>query len=536
MVFAGVFELLFLLSNLTVNLLLDLSELQLGAEHLVLLGLQGGLGLLQGGLQLLLLHLQTASLFVQLVDGAASISQLVQEILDLVSEVLVLPADHIQLLNNLVVSGLQSEDLAAVVASLGPAGIELGHEVVSLALPLPDNLVKVVSSLLRDHGGGVSPLVLHGDLLQLSLQAVLALLGGGDLGVEGVDGLLSLVHAATELGLAALQLVNSSESLSLVLGLPQLDLSLGLGESLQGVVLLLGLLVNAHLEDLALSAEHLELGQQGGSVAGLGVSQSLGVLQLGAQGDLALAQVPDGSLGLLDLARQVLGLNLQLLPGGVGLVESPGQLVQLGVGLYNEPLGHLAVALSVGALSHGLVQSLAGVHQVPLHTSLVLLSFRLHLVEAVNVLPHLRHGVVVFAPQSCQGALVLNVGLLQLSLQLGQLGLSLLVELDLSASVGPGFLQAARQILDVPGEDGPVLLSLGSRLSLDNKFFIKLINPALELLDLLGVLAAQSVLVLNLGAHRAQLLLLPHHRLLQLRPHPLQVSHGLLGQLEVALN
>ena len=165
----------------------------------------------------LFIHLESPALFVKLVDGAASITKLVKQILDLVSEVLVLPADHIELLNNLVVSGLQAEHFGAVVASLGPAGIQLGHQVVSLALPLPNNLVEVVSSLLGDDGSGVGPLVLHGDLLQLSLQAVLALLSGGDLRVEGVDGLLSLIHTATELGLPTLELVNSSKSLSLVL-------------------------------------------------------------------------------------------------------------------------------------------------------------------------------------------------------------------------------------------------------------------------------------------------------------------------------
>merc|ERR1719443_503377 len=278
MVFAGVLELLFLLSNLAVNLLLDLSKLKLSSENLVLLSLESSFGLLKSRLELLLLNLETASLFVQLVDGAASITKLIQKILDLISQVLVLPADNIQLLNHLVVGGLEAEHLGAVVAGLGPAGVKLSHEVVSLALPLANNLVKVVSSLLGDDGGGVGALVLHGDLLQLGLKTVLGLLGGGNLGVEAVDGLLGLHHAAGQLGLASLQLVNTSKSLSLVLGLPELDLGLGLGQGLQGVVLLVRLLVDAHLEVLALGAEHLELGQEGGSVSGLSIGQPLGVL------------------------------------------------------------------------------------------------------------------------------------------------------------------------------------------------------------------------------------------------------------------
>merc|ERR1712155_87401 len=149
----SILELLLLLGDLAVDLLLDLAQLQLSSRHLVLLSLQSTLGLLQGRLQLLLLHLQTAPLLVQLVDGAASVSQLVQQVLDLISEVLVLAADHIQLLHHLVMGGLQAEHLGAVVAGLGPAGLQLG------------------------------------------LQAVLALLGGSNLGVEAVNGLLSLHDA-----------------------------------------------------------------------------------------------------------------------------------------------------------------------------------------------------------------------------------------------------------------------------------------------------------------------------------------------------
>merc|ERR1740123_1885631 len=244
-VLTGVVELLLLLANPAVDLLLHLSQLQLGAEHLVLLGLQGALGLLQSSLQLLLLSLQSAALFVQLVDGAASISQLVQEILDLVSEVLVLTADNVQLLVGLIQGGLEAEPLGVEVAALRVAGIELGHQVVSLGLPLTDNLVEVTAALLGDNGSGVGPLVLHGQVLHLSVHPGLGLLGGSDLGVEALNDLLSLLDTGSQLVPASLQLINAAESLHFVLRLPQLDLSLSLGQSLQGVVLLLVLLVTS---------------------------------------------------------------------------------------------------------------------------------------------------------------------------------------------------------------------------------------------------------------------------------------------------
>merc|ERR1719481_2315288 len=71
MVLAGVLELLFLLSNLAINLLLDLSKLKLGSEDLVLLSLKSGL-------ELLLLNLKATSLFVKLMDGASTITKLVK--------------------------------------------------------------------------------------------------------------------------------------------------------------------------------------------------------------------------------------------------------------------------------------------------------------------------------------------------------------------------------------------------------------------------------------------------------------------------
>merc|ERR1719189_1534691 len=351
MVLASILELLLLLGDLAVNLLLDLAQLQLSSQHLVLLSLQSPLGLLQGGLQLLLLGLQTAPLLVQLVDGAASVSQLVQQVLDLVSQVLVLAADDVQLLVGLVKSGLQAEPLVAVVASLRVGGVQLSHQVVSLGLPLTDNLVEVLAALLGDAGSGVGPLVLHGQLLKLRVHASSRLLGRSNLGVQSLDVLLGLGDLGGQLVLGSLKLVNAAKSLGLVLGLPQLDLRLGLAQRLENVVLLLRLLVDLHPQVLRLRAESLELGEKGSAVASLTVGELLGVLQLGSQGDLVLLQSSDGVLSLLNLARQVLGLDEQLLLGGVSVVEGAGQLVLLLVGLNDQALGHLAVLLHVGALT-----------------------------------------------------------------------------------------------------------------------------------------------------------------------------------------
>ena len=64
--------------------------LRLGALvlYLVLLLLEGTLGLLKSSLQLLLLDLEPPPLLVQLVDGAATIAKLVKQVLDLIGKVL----------------------------------------------------------------------------------------------------------------------------------------------------------------------------------------------------------------------------------------------------------------------------------------------------------------------------------------------------------------------------------------------------------------------------------------------------------------
>merc|ERR1712012_148394 len=339
-----------------------------------------------------------------------------------------------------------------------------------------------------------------------------------------------------KLVLATLQLINATKSLNLVLGLPELDLSLGLGQTLESIILLLILLVNAHAQVLGLSHEVLVLGEQSSSVTSLGISQSLGVLQLSGQRDLVLLQSSDGVLTLLDLTSQVLGLNLQLLLGGVSLVESASKLIKLSIGLDNAALAHLDVLLHVGALSHGLLKTSSGLSQVSLHASLVLLRLGLVLVDGVDLLAQLRHAVVVLLSESSQSSLVSNVGLLQVALQLGQLRLALLVELNLESSVGSSLLQTSANVLQVTRQQSSVLLSLGAVATLHIDLLIQLINTNLQLLHLLGVLGGQGLLVLNLGSDGGNLLLLALDSLREFSVDSLQVRDSLLSQLQVSLN
>merc|ERR1712012_1036420 len=111
-------KLLILLSNAALNLSLDLRQLHLASQHLVLLLLQSGLGLLQGRLELHLLSLEPLADFVNLVDGAASLSDLVHDVLDLIGEGLVLTSDLLQLEDSLLVGRLDLEELRGGIAGL----------------------------------------------------------------------------------------------------------------------------------------------------------------------------------------------------------------------------------------------------------------------------------------------------------------------------------------------------------------------------------------------------------------------------------
>merc|ERR1719197_1269433 len=503
---------------------------------LVFLLLEGALSLLKSSLQLLLLLLKPPPLLVQVVDGAAALTKLVQKILDLISKVLVLALDNVQLLKSLVLGGLQPEQLGGVVATLVLGGSDLGGDISGLRLPLAKHLVEVLAPLLGDEGSSVHPLVLHGQVVELVVHPDLGLLGVGNLGGESVDQLLVLNNLGLQLVAGSLELLNAAHALGLEAGFPQLDLSLSLGESLQGIRLPHGFVLHLLPEVLEVGGHHLVLGQQRRAVLALSISQSLGVLQLGGDRDLALVHVGNGGLKLVDLAGEILVLDLQPLLGGLSLVEGAGHLVQPGVGVHDVALDQLATLVQVSLALDGLLEVATGIAEVELHVGLVLLGLHLIGIEVVNLLSQVSHGVVVLHAKSSEGALVGNVELLKLSLQAGKLALPLLVELHLGGGVGAGLLQPGRDVLDVLLQHGAALLGLGAVATLNSQLLVKLLKPGLQLLGLLGVLGAKGGFVVDLGGKSAALLVLASSSSLELTLDTLKVRHGLLGELQVSLD
>merc|ERR1719474_544252 len=213
----------------------------------------GTLSLLKGGLKFFLLPLKSSTLFVKIMNGAASISKLVKEILDFISKILVLALDNVKLFNGLILSSSQAEQLRAVVTSLILGSLNLSRNICGLGLSFSKNLVKVLSSLFSDECSSMDTLILHGDFIKISSKSGFGFLNIGNLGLKGINILLSLNNSGLELGSASLKLFNSAHAFSFISGSPQPDLSLSLGESLESIRLAHVLILNLLLQVLKFS-------------------------------------------------------------------------------------------------------------------------------------------------------------------------------------------------------------------------------------------------------------------------------------------
>jgi hypothetical protein len=118
----------------------------------------------------------------------------------------------------------------------------------------------------------MSPLILHRQIFQVRLHATTRFLAVGNLDIEGLNGLFSLLDARLELVASHLKLIYTAHTLSLIARAPQLDLSLALGEGLQSIRLALVLILNTLTGILQFSIKILEPAQEGGAVTSLSIS------------------------------------------------------------------------------------------------------------------------------------------------------------------------------------------------------------------------------------------------------------------------
>merc|ERR1719204_1672931 len=201
-----------------------------------------------------------------------------------------------------------------------------------------------------------------------------------------------------------------------------------------------------------------------------------------------------------------------------------------------QSLQHLLVGHIGGGLSpHHLVSVSAGICDLVHDEHLVLLNLGLHLAKSVDLLGHLSRGIALLPLQVGEDGLLLDVGLLDVLPELGNLGLPLLVELHLGGGGTAGLVKALTKLVNLPGKVGPLPLGLGAGLALGLQLLLHGLNAALDLLDALLGLGNQVLLIVKLGGKLVVVLLLVGDGDLKIALGPLQLNDAILSHLQVAL-
>merc|ERR1711868_268355 len=283
-------KLLVLLSNSALNLGLDLGELHLASQDLVLLLLQGGLGLLKSRLELHLLGLEPLADFVNLVDGASSLSDLVHDVLDLIGQSLVLTSDLLKLENSLLIGRLDLEQFGGSISGLLLAHIKIKGKTVNLSLHLSNCLVKLLGLPLHGSVDNLGLIEVGGHLGDLGLDLALGLLNLGQLSLEVVNSSLGLGVPGSQLHLGHLQFLSLGNSIGLVLLSHSIGITLGLGIESEDIVTSSNLLIKSLLGEVKFVFQVSVLAQQKLPLSGLIVTESLDVIELSSQGSLGLGK------------------------------------------------------------------------------------------------------------------------------------------------------------------------------------------------------------------------------------------------------
>merc|ERR1712137_628869 len=433
------------------------------------------------------------------VDGAASLGDLVHDVLDLVGQGLVLTSDLLKLEDSLLISGLNLEQLRRGVPGLLLAHIKVEGQAVNLALVLRDGLVKLLGLPLH---GGVNNLGLvevGGHLIDLLLNLALGLLNLGELGIEVINGSLSLGVPGGKLHLSHLKLLGLGNSIHLILLTHGGGITLSLGVQSEDSLAARSLLIKSLLSDINLMLEVPVLAKEELSVPGLIVAQCLDIIELGTKSSLGSSQHLEVVLKVANNAEKlsILVSNLvlghaEVSKGQVGgidlLVDGIKSLKQILVGLVS---GSLASA--------NLISGGSGISDLSHDGLLVLVNLGLHLLQGVSLLLHLEDRVSLLPLQVAEDRLAGNVGLLNVLAQLDDLRLALLVELALGDGGAAGLIVSVSELLNLTGEVRSLALSLGTGLTLGLKLLLGSLNTGLELLNVLLGLGHQGLLIIKLG-------------------------------------
>merc|ERR1719210_1775111 len=264
---------------------------------------------------------------------------------------------------------------------------------------------------------------------------------------------------------------------------------------------------------------------------GLVLAHPLDVLQLAAQVDLHLLQHGHVVQHVLQLGILVRVLCHHPLVLAVIVSKNSSALINLLAQVAKLALQRLQVLVSDGLLVPDVVGGRPGVVHLHPHRHLVLLHLRPDLVQLVALLGHLRNRVLLLLPQTEKSRLVLDIGLLQILLHLQNLGVSLLVQLDLGRGGDAGLVEPVGQLLVLAAQVGSLTFRLCSTLPLSFQLLLHLLDAGLQLLDLPLSATNTSLLVVQLAHHRAQICLLAQDAALQFLLGALQVQDGFLAHL-----
>merc|ERR1719228_1335167 len=267
----------------------------------------------------------------------------------------------LQLEHGLLIGRLNLEQLRGCVASLLLADIEIVGQAVNLALPFANDLVELLGLPLHGSIEDLGLVQAAGHIADLRGNLALGLLNLVQLGIEVVNGGLSLSQTSSELHLGHLKLLTLGDSISLVLLAPALGLSLSLGNEPQGVLTTGSLLLESAAGSIKLVLQVPVFSKEQAPLAGLVVAQSLDVIELGSQGSLLLGQDVEVVVEVANNAEKVGVLARDLVLVGSKVSKSQIGIVNLLVDGV-EGLQHLLVGHVGGGLSpHHLVSGGAGI-------------------------------------------------------------------------------------------------------------------------------------------------------------------------------
>merc|ERR1719291_125242 len=451
-----------------------------------------------------LLGLQTLPDFVNLVDGAATLADLVHDVLDFVGEGLVLPADFLELEHSLLVGRLDLEQLRGGVASLLLADVKVEGQTVNLALPLADDLVKLLGLPVHGSVEDLRLVKAVGHVAALRSNLGLGLLNLVQLGVQVVNGSLSLRQSCGQFHLGHLELLALGYSVGLILLAPALCLTLSLGSKAENVLTAGGLLIKGLTCAVKLVLQVAVLSKEQTPLASLVVAESLDVVELCGQCRFLLGQDVQVVVKISNDAEKVRVLNGNLVLGGCKVTESQVGVVNLLVDGV-ESFQHGLVGLVGGGLGpHDLVSGSAGVGNLIHNLALVLLNLALHFSESIDLLRHLSNGITLLPLQVSKNGLLLDVGLFHI----------------------------LAELVHLPGQVGPLPLGLGASLALSLQFLLHGLNTALDLLDSLLGLCHEVLLVIKLGSQLGIVLVLVANHNLKVTLCPLELSNTILRHLE----